>query len=376
MSKEKLIVKNFGPIKDVEIELEKVNVFIGEQAGGKSTLAKLVAIFRDWEVFEGKIGMHGLFERLNIKNFMIDSTEITYEGEAYRIRCVSGVSYVDGSTAFEKKVIRRETLRTRMRNFLAHMDQAIPRDVTKEYTRLSNEIKSSKYIPAERMLISLLSNSLFSMLDNEVALPRFLIQFGNTYQLAKLNLSNTNFSKFGIRYELSESNDFVTYNSRRFPLKESSSGIQALLPLILVSSYFSNATPDAIHSYIVEEPELNLYPTTQKILTEYLVEQCAKNGNNLILTTHSPYILTVLSNLIQASNVIQANPELKEDVIKLIPEKYHLAFEDVRAYYIENGTARSIMDAEYRTVDANPIDDVSEEIGEVFDKLLNLKYQK
>jgi predicted ATPase len=39
---EKIIIKNFGPIEDAEIEIRKVLVLIGEQASGKSTIAKLV----------------------------------------------------------------------------------------------------------------------------------------------------------------------------------------------------------------------------------------------------------------------------------------------------------------------------------------------
>ena len=42
--------------------------------------------------------------------------------------------------------------------------------------------------------------------------------------------------------------------------------------------------------FIIEEPELNLYPTTQKLLLEYLIEKCTKGDNRLIVTTHSLYI--------------------------------------------------------------------------------------
>ncbi|WP_223651925.1 AAA family ATPase [Hymenobacter psoromatis] len=44
---EQLIVKNFGPIKDATVDFKRVTVFIGPTGGGKSTLAKLAAIFRD-----------------------------------------------------------------------------------------------------------------------------------------------------------------------------------------------------------------------------------------------------------------------------------------------------------------------------------------
>lgn len=46
MSMERLIVQNFGPIKDVDIEIPRLLVFIGDQASGKSTLARLVYIFK------------------------------------------------------------------------------------------------------------------------------------------------------------------------------------------------------------------------------------------------------------------------------------------------------------------------------------------
>ena len=43
----RLIVKNVGPIKDIDIELKKVNVFMGPQSCGKSTLAKIIS-FCSW----------------------------------------------------------------------------------------------------------------------------------------------------------------------------------------------------------------------------------------------------------------------------------------------------------------------------------------
>ena len=44
---EKLIIKNFGPISDIEIELKKYVVLIGDTSTGKSVIAKLICIFQD-----------------------------------------------------------------------------------------------------------------------------------------------------------------------------------------------------------------------------------------------------------------------------------------------------------------------------------------
>ena len=43
---QKIIIENFGPIKYAEIEVKKILVLIGEQASGKSTIAKLIYFFK------------------------------------------------------------------------------------------------------------------------------------------------------------------------------------------------------------------------------------------------------------------------------------------------------------------------------------------
>jgi AAA15 family ATPase/GTPase len=127
--------------------------------------------------------------------------------------------------------------------------------------------------------------------------------------------------------------------------------------------------------FIIEEPELNLYPTTQKKLVEYLIEKCTKGDNRLIITTHSPYILTALNNCIEASNVLKTNPDAQAQVDTLVPPASQLDYEDIRAYYVADGTAHSIMHEEYQMIDANALDDVSEDLAQVYDSLLSLKYQ-
>jgi len=46
MAMETLTVKNFGPIREAQLELGKVTVLIGPQASGKSVLVKVLAILR------------------------------------------------------------------------------------------------------------------------------------------------------------------------------------------------------------------------------------------------------------------------------------------------------------------------------------------
>lgn len=43
---ERLTVQSFGPIRQIDINFRKVNLFIGDQGTGKSCIAKLFSTFR------------------------------------------------------------------------------------------------------------------------------------------------------------------------------------------------------------------------------------------------------------------------------------------------------------------------------------------
>jgi len=71
----KLIVKNFGVLKDIDINLNKTNLFIGENGVGKSVLAKLITIITDITLSEDKIFKK--FKDYNI-DFINDDTIIKF----------------------------------------------------------------------------------------------------------------------------------------------------------------------------------------------------------------------------------------------------------------------------------------------------------
>ena len=90
----------------------------------------------------------------------------------------------------------------------------------------------------------------------------------------------------------------------------------------------------------------------------------------MVLTTHSPYILTALNNYIYAYQVGQKNPT---EVSALIPKHLWIDPKRVSAYFVENGTARSIMDEELQHICAEEIDQASTLTNELYDKLLEIK---
>ncbi len=63
-----LLVKNFGPINSVDLDLRNVNVFIGPQASGKSALAKIYTIFKAPRKFLKNIDTSSPENKKNIEN--------------------------------------------------------------------------------------------------------------------------------------------------------------------------------------------------------------------------------------------------------------------------------------------------------------------
>ena len=84
----RLIIRNIGPIKSVDIRLNKVNVFIGPQGSGKSTIAKIIS-FCSWleKVNEAteRAASDGLIKRLSkfhhMDEYFTEKSVILYVGD-------------------------------------------------------------------------------------------------------------------------------------------------------------------------------------------------------------------------------------------------------------------------------------------------------
>ena len=93
---ETLIIKNFGPIKSVELKLKRFNILIGEQATGKSTVAKVLAVCRyfsylqptDGDVFDSfqqGLSAWGLSEHVQFEKTTIEYTCDDYSFKALHV---------------------------------------------------------------------------------------------------------------------------------------------------------------------------------------------------------------------------------------------------------------------------------------------------
>ena len=131
---------------------------------------------------------------------------------------------------------------------------------------------------------------------------------------------------------------------------------------------------------IVEEPEAHLFPVAQKSLIELLALMVNQNDDNqLIITTHSPYVLTVFNNLLFAQRVVDKNPSAEAEVAELIPKEFWLKAKDFSAYSLNNSSihkepeyCESIFNNQTGAIQQNYLDKVSETLGGDFNYLYRL----
>ena len=123
---------------------------------------------------------------------------------------------------------------------------------------------------------------------------------------------------------------------------------------------------------VIEEPEAHLYPMAQKHLIEALAIVLNNTNSQFIITTHSPYILSLVNNLLFATRVASRNNAVVGEVEQVIPRIAWLNPEKTNVYFLQNGMCESIFDASQGLIDQNKLDDISEELGADFQALYDI----
>jgi energy-coupling factor transporter ATP-binding protein EcfA2 len=429
----KLTVKNFSVIKDAELEFGKITVLIGPQASGKSLLCKL-AYFLSREVLERAVDsilrgasldeftqvIIGLFMKRFSMAFSEIPYEVTFSEGQYAVK-FSGKSETYGQhDGYIGNDLFSEEF-TDLYSALLSMQAATERTGGKTPQGQQDEIWAkfnllltapsvfeSIYIPAGRAFFTTTSKG-YSALRNpdlDPLIGQFAEQilWGDRWKeglgtygdgvLEEIGKTMVSIAK-GSVFVVNNEPVFKTLGGRNMPLTLLSSGTQELLPLfnvidrmasfqehreVLRNAHWSHPPEEPLvatkNILYLEEPEANIFPSTQYELVQ-LFARLSHEPNldfSWVITTHSPYILSAFNNLIEAGQVAKEKPELKDEVAKIIQEKYWIKEGDFKAYAIEeNGKLESILN-ESGFVEGNYLDQVSEVIGNEFDKLVRLEY--
>ena len=400
-----LTIRNIGPLKDVDIALSKINLIIGPQSTGKSCILK-IASFCAW--LEKSISLSQ-----NVRDFL---TREFIDAHLLAFHNLQGYINEDSFFEYETDVLKFSF------SFKENESQFGWKNGRWDYKR-----SKIAYVVAERNVLSVIPNWF------EIDFPNNSIRYfmkewqnarNNNGGNGQLSILNT-----GIDYKYDKekrSDSVILNNGKELNLINASSGLQSLVPLFVFIDYISKdifkqdiqsikdqdakvnllyqlkenhpsgeyisienygfgiGSDDINHivesfthydhsDIYLEEPEENLFPETQRDLVNWLAETVnGERNHSLFIATHSPYIMSAFNNLIQAGDIIEESPEKKDVVEKIIGGHCAIKYDDVAAFAIANGSVHRIMDDELRLMEPSELDTASDNIANVFNKLLDL----
>jgi predicted ATPase len=406
---EQLVVKNFGPIKDATVDFKRVTVFIGPTGGGKSTLAKLAASFRSTNfLLNSNPKRSEVFTSYSISNFLESNSLFYWNFKNEEIKTDKNLSFAipdfakEASISVANKhitsiqigdkeakalaVILSKSLEVTSGNAssaelefeVKSLQTEFPSAFDALFSFAKNTIKDNKtiepkYFPSNRTFISAIEYSWAGLLRDDIGIPKDTLDFANDFSLSRKDVTELDIPFLNVKYIHRNGQDFIKVPGVEtlFRLYEAASGIQSVTPLLVLLEHLSRNTEQA-QSFIIEEPELNLYPTAQQGLLNWLVEKCTKGENDLTITTHSPYILSHLNLLLYAYQVAEKHPDRQEAVAAIVPEASWINPKEFACYQVENGGVQSLVDEELGLIDNNELDGLSGDAADSFDNLIRL----
>ena len=154
-----------------------------------------------------------------------------------------------------------------------------------------------------------------------------------------------------------------------------SSGQQEVLWILIL--VFINILENKKTFVIIEEPEAHLFPIAQKDVVELIALMVNTTESKVILTTHSPYILTSLNILLYSDKI---ENHMSKNGKSIIPKNIRLPYQDFAAYKISGTEANenvftSLMDEESHMIDTGYIDEVSNITNRELDDLISMEIE-
>lgn len=380
-----LIIRNFGPLNKVDVNLGQVNMIIGFQSSGKSCVLK-TACYCSW--MEKRIELSQRVDELLGTTKFIDDLVSYYKMKSY----ICEDTYIEYSSEY-----MTFSYDHKQKKFSLSWG-----DKRWEYRK-----PKVSYIPSDRNIVAAIPAWSKLSLDYDN-----LLDFMGDWNIARQKMkSEENILNLGLSYvyDMATNTDKIQMqNGRLMQLSESSSGIQSLVPLIVHLDYLSKSlhdvkTSSTLHSYeekearkkllsilyrmayredvahedkdllyvknidgvdfffhndeeakefslmsgnylnyhhneiFLEEPEDNLFPPTQCQLVNWLLDEVISGDGRdfLFVATHSPYVL--------------------DHMIKYKPENFRLLFTHQVS---ENGRydVKSLTDEEIADIYNNGVD--------------------
>ncbi len=134
---------------------------------------------------------------------------------------------------------------------------------------------------------------------------------------------------------------YVTENGKELELYTSSSLVKTVVGIINYLKYFAVKGD----YFLIDEPELNLHPENQRKIAR-IFARMINYGINIVMTTHSPYIINELNNLIMLNKVSVTD---KERIMNGngIAEDSIIKIKDISSYLVKNNEIKEMNKGEF-----------------------------
>ncbi|MFD2608023.1 AAA family ATPase [Deinococcus taklimakanensis] len=414
-----LKVKGFTGIKKAEIRVQKFTVFIGHQASGKSICAKLIYYFR--QIISGMaLDISSGTSKIAIKKkhkvdfaryfpqtaWGREAFEIDYQLYDFKVKIKSKNTKAGRGIDITYSKLYDDLLDNIRKEVKKHQDdefdgyyRLINVDGREEYVMISpatlvletarkmiheDYSNTNYFVPAGRSFFSTLRGNVFSFISTSIDMDPFLIEFGRLYERMRNIYNNSLGSHAGNKdsrdvfnkiikgdYKRENGDDYIfTNGDRSVPISSTSSGQQEALPLLILLSTLRNNRARLGVNLFIEEPEAHLFPDTQKEFIDYIFTSLSRNVGICVITTHSPYILSEINNMMYRGSLVglvDNERRIKMSADPLVDPK------KVEAYHFKDGEVTRIIDSATGLIDASSIDEASEVITKDFDQLMEIE---
>ncbi len=388
-------IRHFGPISESgELDIRAVLVFCGQQGSGKSTIAKLISTC-SW-IEKALVRKEITRKELTAKNFRERYCGYHYLSNFFK----EGKTYIHYQGERIELTYEHDSLTVaEHEDGYYHMPQIM-------------------YVPAERNFMVAVEQA-----EKIRNLPPSLLTLQQVYKKA-LNAGDYKIpiDGFSVHYDKLNKITWLHGSDYRLRLHEAASGLQSVIPMVVVSAYLSRMVEsgeshemsaeeldklqkevnhiledknlnEALRRIlierlnkryknecflnIVEEPEQNLFPLSQKDVLHSLLRVFNLNTNNgLIITTHSPYIIDELSLAVKAGTVMKkaAGRNIDEEIGKVLPVDSCLSADQLSIYEIrDDGGVVQLPSYDGLPSDDNYLNASLMESNERFNQLLEIE---
>ena len=425
-------IKNFGPIKHCAMDIGadgSVTVLTGPQASGKSTVAKAVYFFRtvkdelldilmtsyvEGETVKEQLA-HCMCDKLIMMfdwSYFDDDMSLLYYYEASNNNAFVKINRVDKRDHDYSRKAMVVTFGLEIISMFNELEAAktsphvLPiTDTTNSIAKIFRDDFVTVFIPAGRSSLLLLSDHLqYLLLEGwrrnsiDYSAREFVnltVQLRPWFTFARAlhepyahrqhilecinHLSQKTISS-SYQYVDNEERLYFsphdsTKQSKHVKIANASSGQQEAVWVFNILTHYLAEQKKVF--LIIEEPEAHLYPESQMHMTDAL-SLFAGYGNSVMITTHSPYVLGEINNLLICGQVPESKREQAIDVIfgkgaSVISVKVAITPDKMTAQHIVNGECKNALDDESLCLIMNElIDGASDIINGRCDKLLGL----